>query len=130
LGKREPEIILKTDERRTTLELEREGNFAPDQVLGAKPSFPRGRKLEVAFKTGPLGADAQAFGPASGHRAGQAQLRHGRVTVLLRSDGVTATLQRRCVTLSPVAVETGNGVANEKAKRLGGGAEWVDLASA
>jgi hypothetical protein len=48
--------------------------------------------------------------------------------VSLRSDGVTATLQHRCVTLSPVAVETGNGADDEwsasKAR-----AELVDVAA-
>lgn len=50
------------------------------------------------------------------------------MTVSLRSDGVTATLQHRGVTLSPVAVETGNGVDDEwsasKAR-----AELVDVAT-
>jgi hypothetical protein len=100
MSKREAQIILKTDEQQ-----------------GGARTRPR-RKIRRP----------QAFGPAAGRRAGQALLRDGRVTVSLRSDGVTATLQHRCVTLSPVAVETGNGVDDEwsasKAR-----AELVDVAA-
>jgi hypothetical protein len=111
MSKREPQIILKTNERKIVLEMGLEGKFAAkssgwdENLLRTTSSKYRSRR--------PLGADPQAFGPAAGRRAGQSPTSHGTVTVSLRSDGVTATPQHRCVTLSPVAVES---VANEKAR--------------
>ena len=52
MSKREPQIILKTDERSTILELAREGNSTQIKRLGRKPGFLEGDKLEVAVKNG------------------------------------------------------------------------------
>ena len=111
------------------LELGLEGKFAAKSTgWDENRVFLEGDKLVVEVKTGRWVLTHKPWGPAAGHRAGQALLRDGRVTVSLRSDGVTATLQHRGVTLSPVAVETGNGVDDEwsasKAR-----AELVDVAT-
>ena len=89
-----------------------------NQAVGMKTGFPRGPQVRDRSQERPLGAHAPALGPGR-MSSRSSPLRHGRVTVSLRSDGVTATLQHRCVTLSPVAVETGNGFADER-ERLGG----------
>jgi hypothetical protein len=53
MGKREPQMILKTDERSIVLELGHEGTFvAQIKRLRSKPAFRRGDKLEVAVKNG------------------------------------------------------------------------------
>ena len=53
MGQREPQIILKTEERDICLELGREGKFGPKiSWLGVKTGFPRGNKLEVAVNNG------------------------------------------------------------------------------
>jgi hypothetical protein len=53
MGKREPQIILKTDERRTVLELAREGKFtAKSGGWDEDRVFLEGDKLEVAVKNG------------------------------------------------------------------------------
>jgi hypothetical protein len=39
MGKREPQIILKTDERAIRLELGREGNSRQNQAVGMKAGF-------------------------------------------------------------------------------------------
>jgi hypothetical protein len=53
MGKREAQIILKTDERTIVLERGRGGKFvAQIKRLRSKPGFPEGDKLEVAVKTG------------------------------------------------------------------------------
>jgi hypothetical protein len=51
MGKREPQTILKTDERAIRLELGCEGNSPPNQAVGTKAGFfLQGDKLEVAVK--------------------------------------------------------------------------------
>ena len=52
MSKREPQIILKTDERSIHLELGRDENSPPNQAVGMKAGFREGDKLEVAVKNG------------------------------------------------------------------------------
>jgi hypothetical protein len=53
MGKREPQIILKTDERKLVLELGREGKFAAKSIgWDENRVFLDGDKLEVAVKNG------------------------------------------------------------------------------
>ena len=53
MGKREPQTILKTDERSIHLELGRERTFNRQiNRLGGKPGFLESDKLEVAVKNG------------------------------------------------------------------------------
>ena len=129
LSKRETQIILMTDERKVILELGVGGKFAAKSTgWDENRVFLEGDKTEAAVKNGRRVLTHLPAGPRPAVEPVKAQLRHGRVTVSLRSDGVTATLEHRCVTLSPVAVETGNGVDDEwsasKAR-----AELVDVAA-
>jgi hypothetical protein len=51
MGKREPQTILKTDERDIASSSGVMGNLRPNQAVGAKTEFAsRGDKLEVAVK--------------------------------------------------------------------------------
>jgi hypothetical protein len=51
MGKREPQTILKTDERDIASSSGVMGNYGPNQAVGAKTEFAsRGDKLEVAIK--------------------------------------------------------------------------------
>jgi hypothetical protein len=53
VSKREPQIILKTEERSAVLELGHEGKFvAPIKRLDETRLFLEGNKLEVAVKNG------------------------------------------------------------------------------
>jgi hypothetical protein len=53
MGKREPQIILKTDKRSTVLELAREGKFAAKSSgWDENRVFLEGDKLEVEVKNG------------------------------------------------------------------------------
>jgi hypothetical protein len=74
MAKREPQIILKTDERKIHLELGLEGKFAAKSTgWDEKRVFLGGDKLEVSVKHGPLGAHARPGGAAAG-QAGPALL--------------------------------------------------------
>jgi hypothetical protein len=69
VGEREPQTILKTDERRTVLELAREGKFtAKSGGWDEDRVFLEGDKLEVAVKNGRWVAHAPARRPATGGR--------------------------------------------------------------
>ena len=113
MGKREPQIILKTDERKIALELDLEGKFAAkSRGWDENRVFLEGDRLEVAVKNGRwvlthLPAGPRRPKPVRHYFTGR------RVTPSQRRE-------RRCVAPSPVAVETGNGVADEEAERLGG----------
>ena len=53
MGKREPQIILKTDERTVVLELGRDGKFAAKSTdWDENRVFLEGDRLEVAVKSG------------------------------------------------------------------------------
>ena len=53
MGEREPQIILKTDERNVLLELQRDGKFAAKSVgWDENRVFLEGDKLEVEVKNG------------------------------------------------------------------------------
>jgi hypothetical protein len=53
MGKREPQIILKTDERKVVLELDLEGKFAAKSTgWDENRVFLEGDKLEVEVKNG------------------------------------------------------------------------------
>jgi hypothetical protein len=104
--KREPQIILKTDERNIHLELARDGKFAAKSTgWDENRVFLEGDNLEIAVVNGRWVADAPSGGAAEA-RAG-APLLPGRI-----SDAATAPVtpqqrwQRRCVAPSPVAVES------------------------
>ena len=89
MGKREPQIILKTDERKVVLELGLEGKFAAKSTgWDENKVFLERDRLEVAVDERPLGADASA-GEAAGAETGGAVL-PGRL-----SDTVTEGVQQR-----------------------------------
>jgi hypothetical protein len=51
MGKREPQTILKTDERDIASNSGVIGNLRPNQAVGMKPGFFEGDELEVAVRT-------------------------------------------------------------------------------
>jgi hypothetical protein len=72
MGKREPQIILKTDERKVTLELGLQGKFsAKSTAWDENRVFLEGDKLQVAGQERSLGADASACRAASGAEPAQ-----------------------------------------------------------
>ena len=82
MGKREPQIILKTDERRTVLELAREGKFtAKSGGWDENRVFLEGHKLEVEVKNGRL-VLTHPSGQADRTQPGAALLARRRVTPL------------------------------------------------
>ena len=116
MGKREPPIILKTDERSAVLELGLGVNSLQNQRAGTKTrSSSKGTCWRPRSRTGP-GAHPHA-GEAAAARAGAPLL---RVTLQQAPATALRCAATRCVAPSPVAVEAGNGVADEEAERLGG----------
>jgi hypothetical protein len=81
MSKREPQTILKTDERSIHLEVGRERKFNRQiKRLAWKPGFLEGDKLEVAVKNGNWGADPSAGPTAPAPPPGAALLFDPRVT--------------------------------------------------
>jgi hypothetical protein len=72
MGKREPQTILKTDERSTVLGLARDGKFAAKFGWDESRLFLEGDKLEVAVKNGRWVVTHLPAGP----RPGAQLLRH------------------------------------------------------
>jgi hypothetical protein len=96
VGKRETQIILKTEERNLLLEVGRDGEFvAKNSGLGRKTGLPRRGQARSRGQERPLHADPLAGG-ASGRGAGAAVLPGRRVTALR-----TTLLQRRCNGVTP-----------------------------
>src|ERR1700730_3797370 len=116
MSKREPQIILKTDERKVLLELGLEGKFAAKSMgWDEKPGLPRRGPVGDRSQGRPLGPMPCAR-PAGGAQTGAALLPRRRVTAQQRPG--TAL---RCAVTS--GVEAGNGVADEEAERLGGASQ-------
>jgi hypothetical protein len=66
MTKREPQIILKTDERKIHIELGLEGKFAAKSTgWDEKPGLPRRGPVGDRSQGRPLGADAPAAKPAA-----------------------------------------------------------------
>jgi hypothetical protein len=93
VGKREPQIILQTDERSAILELGRE-NSPPNQTVGMRTGFSsRGDSFRTGSRTG-AGAEPPACGPAAGGGTAP-MLFSGRLKTALHSgDTVTETALR------------------------------------
>jgi hypothetical protein len=65
MGKREPQIILKTDKRNIHLELGRDGKFAAKSTgWDEKSGFPRRRQARSRGQARPLGGDPPSGGAA------------------------------------------------------------------
>ena len=105
MAKREPQIILKTDERKIHLELGLEGKFAAKSTgWDENRVLVEGDQLEIAVK-GPM----PCARPAGGAQAGAALLPRRRVTAQQRPGTALC-----CAVTS--GVEAGNGVADEEAE--------------
>ena len=109
MGKRQPQIILKTDDGKVVLELGLEGKFAAKSTGGDQNRvFLEGDKPRDRGQRPPLGADAPTRQTHCAE-AGAALLPRRRVTAQQRPG--TAL---RCAVTS--GVEAGNGVADEEAR--------------
>jgi hypothetical protein len=122
MDKRQPQIILKTDDGKVVLELGLEGKFAAKSTGGDQNRvFLEGDKRRDRGQRPPLGADAPTRQTHCA-AAGAALLPRRRVT----AQQWPGTALRCAVTSG---VETGNGVADEEAGASEDRAESVDVAS-
>jgi hypothetical protein len=109
MAKREPQIILKTDERKIHLELGLEGQFgAKSTSCDENRVFLEGDRLEVSVKNGRW-VLCHVPGRPAAPKAGAALLPRRRVTAQQRPGTALC-----CAVTS--GVEAGNGVADEEAE--------------
>ena len=102
MDKREPQIILKTDERTVVLELGRDGKFSAKSTdWDENRVFLEGDRLEVAVKNGRWVLTPLLAGAVPARETGPALLARRRVTPLRRCNAVTGP---RCNAVSPLGV--------------------------
>jgi hypothetical protein len=89
MGKREAEIILKTDERKVVFELALKGKFSANQLAGTKTGFSSRATSRGRGQERPLGADPPPGGGAAGGRADTALFRYRVGDAVTGCDAVT-----------------------------------------
>jgi hypothetical protein len=76
IGKRDPQIILKTEKRSAVLELGQDGKFAAKSSGWDENGVSLNATSSSRGQERPLGADPPAGGPRAGGQAGKALFRY------------------------------------------------------